>query len=34
MLSWDQIARDRGIECLTLDYDEMRGNVDTQSRLF
>ena len=28
------LARDRGIECLTLDYDEMRGNVDTQSRLF
>ena len=28
------LARDRGIECLSLDYDEMRGNVDTQSRLF
>ena len=28
------LARDRGIECVTLDYDEMRGNVDTQSRLF
>lgn len=28
------LARDRGIECLSLDYDEMRGAVDTQSRLF
>ena len=28
------LALDRGIECLSLDYDEMRGNVDTQSRLF
>lgn len=28
------LAIDRGIECVTLDYEEMRGNVDTQSRLF
>ncbi len=28
------LAHDRGIECVTLDYEEMRGNVDTQSRLF
>lgn len=28
------LAVDRGIECVTLDYEEMRGNVDTQSRLF
>ncbi|RKQ36651.1 endonuclease NucS [Kocuria tytonis] len=28
------LARDRGIECLSLDYEEMRGTVDTESRLF
>ena len=28
------LARDRGIACLSLDYDEMRGTADTQSRLF
>ena len=28
------LAEDRGITCLTLDYDEMRGNVDAESRLF
>ncbi len=28
------LAADRGIECLTLDYDEMRGVDDSASRLF
>ncbi|MCC3280867.1 MULTISPECIES: endonuclease NucS [Arthrobacter] len=28
------LAADRGIECLTLDYDEMRGVDDSESRLF
>lgn len=28
------LARDRGIECLTLDYDAMRGLDDADSRLF
>ncbi len=28
------LANDRGIECLTLDYDAMRGVDDSESRLF
>jgi RecB family endonuclease NucS len=28
------LATDRGIECLTLDYDAMRGVDDSESRLF
>ncbi|MGW9404675.1 endonuclease NucS [Arthrobacter sp. NPDC055585] len=28
------LATDRGIDCLTLDYDEMRGVDDVESRLF
>ena len=28
------LAADRGIDCLTLDYDEMRGVDDVESRLF
>ncbi|WP_250506364.1 endonuclease NucS [Bowdeniella massiliensis] len=28
------LARDRGIECLTLDYDAMRGIDDVDNRLF
>jgi RecB family endonuclease NucS len=28
------LAADRGIDCLTLDYDEMRGVDDSDSRLF
>ena len=28
------LAEDRGIRCLVLDYDAMRGLDDTQSRLF
>jgi hypothetical protein len=28
------LAADRGIECLTLDYDAMRGVDDSASRLF
>ena len=28
------LAEDRGIECLSLDYDEMRGVDDSDSRLF
>jgi RecB family endonuclease NucS len=28
------IAEDRGIECLVLDYDAMRGLETNQSRLF
>ncbi|MFT4468467.1 endonuclease NucS [Arthrobacter sulfonylureivorans] len=28
------LATDRGIDCLTLDYDEMRGVDDAESRLF
>ncbi|CEA08550.1 Endonuclease NucS [Arthrobacter saudimassiliensis] len=28
------LAEDRGIRCLTLDYDEMRGVDDSESRLF
>ncbi|MBD8044301.1 endonuclease NucS [Arthrobacter sp. Sa2BUA2] len=28
------LAADRGIDCLTLDYDEMRGVDDSASRLF
>lgn len=28
------LATDRGIRCLTLDYDEMRGIDDSESRLF
>ena len=28
------LAEDRGIRCLTLDYDTMRGVDDAESRLF
>ena len=28
------LAADRGIECVTLDYDELRGFDDPTSRLF
>jgi RecB family endonuclease NucS len=28
------LAADRGIDCLTLDYDAMRGVDDSESRLF
>jgi hypothetical protein len=28
------LAEDRGIRCLLLDYDEMRGLDDSDSRLF
>ena len=28
------LAEDRGIECLVLDYDALRGLDDTESRLF
>jgi RecB family endonuclease NucS len=28
------LALDRGIECVTLDYDELRGLDDPTSRLF
>jgi RecB family endonuclease NucS len=28
------LAEDRGIRCVTLDYDSMRGAVDDSLRLF
>ena len=28
------LANDRGIDCVTLDYDAMRGVDDVESRLF
>ena len=28
------LANDRGIDCITLDYDAMRGVDDSESRLF
>jgi hypothetical protein len=28
------LATDRGIDCVTLDYDAMRGVDDIESRLF
>ena len=28
------LAEDRGIRCVTLDYDEMRGLDDVEHRLF
>ena len=28
------LAEDRGIRCVTLDYDAMRGVDDSESRLF
>ncbi|MBO9705980.1 MAG: DUF91 domain-containing protein, partial [Arthrobacter sp.] len=28
------LAQDRGIDCVTLDYDAMRGVDDAESRLF
>jgi hypothetical protein len=28
------LANDRGIHCITLDYDAMRGVDDIESRLF
>lgn len=28
------LAKDRGIECVTLDYDELRGIETTELRLF